>query len=62
MVKGFSIPLGIDGSKLFPLRKIPIMKRGAIEENHYLILWSPFDLRNVFSVLATLLVGTGYVR
>ena len=41
------------GSKFFPLREVPILKRDAIGENHCLILLSPFDVRNFFSVLAT---------
>ena len=41
------------GSKFFPLREVPILKRDTIEENHCLIQWSPFDGRNFFSILAT---------
>ena len=45
VVKEISIPQGTAlkgkfaplGSKFFPLRAIPILKRGAIEENHCLI-------------------------
>ena len=44
------------GSKFFPLREVPILKRGAFEENHYLFLLSPFVVRNFFSVLATRLL------
>ena len=40
-------------SKFFPLREVPILKRDTIEENHCLIQYSPFDVRNLFSVLAT---------
>ena len=41
--------------QILPLREVPISKRGAIEENHCLIQLSPFDVRNYFGVLATLL-------
>ena len=41
------------GSKFFPIREVPIMKRDAIEENHCLIQQSSFDVSNFFSVLAT---------
>ena len=34
------------GSKFFPFREVPIMKRDAIGENHGLIQSSPFDVRN----------------
>ena len=40
------------GSKFFPLREVPIMKKDAIEGNHCLILSPPFDVRNCFSVLS----------
>ena len=43
----------LSGSKFFPLREGPIMKRDAVEENHCLLQKSPFDVRNFFSVLAT---------
>ena len=41
------------GSKFFPLRVVPILKRDAIEVNHCLVQYSPFDVRNFFSILAT---------
>ena len=42
------------GSKFFPLRKVHILKRNAIEENHCLIQWSPFGVRIFFfSIVAT---------
>ena len=41
------------GSKFFPFREVPILKRDAIEVNHYLVQYSPFVVRNFFSVLAT---------
>ena len=41
------------GSKLFPLREVPILKRDAIEEKRCLIQKSPFDVCNFFSFLAT---------
>ena len=41
------------GSKFFPLKEVSILKRDAIEENQYLIQWSPFDVHNFCSVLAT---------
>ena len=41
------------GSKIFPLREVPILKRDAIEEHHCLVQKSPFDVRNFFRVLAT---------
>ena len=41
------------GSKFFPIREVPILKRDAIEEKHCSIQYSPFDVRNFFSVLAT---------
>ena len=41
------------GSISFPLREVFILKKDAIEENHYLIQQPPFDVRNIFSVLAT---------
>ena len=44
------------GSKFFPFREVPILKRDAIEVNHYLVQYSPFDVRDFFSVLATLLI------
>ena len=34
-------------------RDVPILKRDAIEENHCLVQYSHFDVRNLFSVLAT---------
>ena len=37
------------GSKLFTLREVPILKRDAIEENHCLVQYSPFDVREFFS-------------
>ena len=40
------------GSKFFPLREVPILKKNAIEKNHCLIQLSPFDMRTFFSVLA----------
>ena len=33
------------GSIFFPLREVPILKRGAIEENHCLFQESSFDVR-----------------
>ena len=44
------------GSKFFPIREVPILKRDRIEENHDLIQWSPFDVCNFSSVLATPLI------
>ena len=41
------------GSKFFPLREVPILKRDVIGENHNLIQKSPFDVRNILSILAT---------
>ena len=41
------------GSKFFPLREVPILKRDTIVENHCLIKLSPFDVSNLFSVLLT---------
>ena len=41
------------GSKFFPLRVVPILKRDAIEVNHCLVQYSPFDVHNFFSILAT---------
>ena len=49
----------LSGSKFFPLGEVPILKRNAIEENHCLIQLSPFDVGNVFSVLATPLTSSG---
>ena len=43
------------GSKLFPLMKVPISKRDAIEEKHCLIQLSPFDVRTIFGVLLSTL-------
>ena len=40
------------GSKFFPLRDVPIFKRDAIEENHCFFQLSPFDVCNLFSILA----------
>ena len=40
-------------SKFFPLREVPVLKRDEIEDNNLLIKLSPFDVRNLFSVLAT---------
>ena len=37
-------------SKFFPLREVPILSSGAIEENHCLVQQSAFDMRNFFSV------------
>ena len=34
-------------------KRIPILKRDEIEENHCLIHLSPFGVRNFFTVLAT---------
>ena len=45
------------GSKFFPLREVPILKKDAIEENHCLFQLPPFDVRNFFSVLAMPLIG-----
>ena len=45
--------LAPSGSKFFPSREVPILKRDANEENHFLIQKSPFWARNFFSVLAT---------
>ena len=67
--KWFSIPYGTalegknfapSGSKFFPLREVPILKRDAIEENHCLVRLSPFDAHSFFSVLATPLVHSLY--
>ena len=33
------------GSEFFPLRVVPILKRDAIEVNHCLVQYSPFDVR-----------------
>ena len=41
---------------LFPLREASILKREENEENNCLIQKSPFDMRNFFRVLATLLM------
>ena len=41
----------------FPLRAVPILKRYATEDNHCLIQYSPFDVRNFFSVYATPLIA-----
>ena len=41
------------GSKFFPLREVTILKRDTIEHNNFLIQLSPFDVHNLFSVLAT---------
>ena len=41
------------GSKFFPLREVPILKRDAIEENHCMVQYSPFDVLTFFSILAT---------
>ena len=46
----------LSGRKFFPSRVVSILKRDEIVENHCLIQYSPFDVRNVFSVLATPLV------
>ena len=48
------------GSKFFPLREFPIMKRDAIEENHCLVQLSPFDVLTFFSVLAMPLLAVGF--
>ena len=40
------------GSKFFSLREVPIMKRDAIELNHCLMQYSPFNVCTLFSVLA----------
>ena len=48
------------GSEFFPLRKVPILKRDAIEENNCLIQLPPFDVYNIFSVLAMPLTYTLY--
>ena len=45
------------GSKFFPLREVPIMKRDAIVLNHCSIQYSPFDMHTFFSVLATPLLS-----
>ena len=47
------------GTKFFPLREFPILKRGAIEQNHCLIQLSFFDVHIFSSVLATLLILFG---
>ena len=39
--------------KFAPSGEVPILKRDVIVENHCLIQWSPFDVRDFFSVLAT---------
>ena len=39
--------------QIFSLREVPLMKRDAIELNHCFILYSPSDVPNFFSVLAT---------
>ena len=44
------------GSKFFPLREVPILKREVNEENNCRIQLSPFDVHNFFSILATLIV------
>ena len=44
------------GSEFFPLIEVPILKMDAIEVNHCLVQYSPFDVRNFFSVLATSLI------
>ena len=36
-VKAMQYESGVSGSKLFPLREVPILKRDAIEDNHCLI-------------------------
>ena len=36
--------------------EVPILKKGAIEENYCLISEFPFDVRNLFSILATLML------
>ena len=41
------------GGKLFLLGEVSFLKREVIEENHCLVQYSPFDVRNVISVLAT---------
>ena len=61
MVKVISISQGTAesahfGNKFFSLREIPILKWGAIRENHCLTRLSPFDVRNFFSILSKLLV------
>ena len=49
---------GASGSKFFPLREVPILKRDAIEDNNCFIQLSPFDVRSLFSALATPLAVT----
>ena len=39
--------------RMYSLREVPILKRDTIEVNHCLVQQSPFDARNIFSVLAT---------
>ena len=43
------------GSEFFPLAEVPLLKRDAIKEIHFLIQQPPFGVRNFFSILATLL-------
>ena len=39
--------------RIFSFKRSSHLKRDAIEENHCLIQYSPFDVRNVFSIQAT---------
>ena len=39
--------------RILSFKEVPILKRDAIEENHWLFQLSPFDVCNLFSVLAT---------
>ena len=43
----------LKGNKFFPLQEVSILKRDEIEENHCLVQYSPFDVRNFFSILTT---------
>ena len=48
-----TLPDAPSGSEFFSLREVYILKMNTIVENYCLIKWSPFDVRNFFSVVAT---------
>ena len=48
-----TLPDAPSGSEFFSLREVYILKMNAIVENYCLIKWSPFDVRNFFSAVAT---------
>ena len=50
--KGMPESMSCVVSKFVPFREVPILKRGAIDENHWSFQLSPFVVSDYFSVLA----------